>query len=56
MQIVGFPMGRLICKDNPNRYVSEERRMEEILPSGNVAVGLVFNYFVGFLQHVLPSK
>ena len=30
--------------------------MEEILPSGNVAVGLVFNYFVGFLQHVLPSK
>lgn len=30
--------------------------MEEILPSGNIAVGLVFNYFVGFLRQVLPCK
>ena len=30
--------------------------MEQILPSGNIAVGLVFNYFVGFLRHVLPSR
>ena len=30
--------------------------MEKILPSGNVAVGLVFNYFVGFLRNILPSK
>ena len=36
--------------------IAEEKRMEQILPSGNIAVGLVFNYFVGFLRHVLPSR
>ena len=36
--------------------ISEEKPMEQILPGGNVAVGLVFNYFAGFLRHVLPGK
>lgn len=30
--------------------------MRELLPAGNVAHGLVFNYYIGFLAHVLPGK
>lgn len=35
--------------------IKAEVHMGDILPSGNVAVGLVFNYFVGYLRQVLPG-
>ena len=37
-------------------FFTAEVHMGDILPSGNVAVGLVFNYFVGYLRQVLPGK
>ena len=30
--------------------------LPDILPFGNVAHGLVYNYFAGFLRHILPGK
>lgn len=37
-------------------FQTADVKMTDILPSGNVAVGLVFNYFVGFLRQILPGK
>ncbi|XP_060603164.1 uncharacterized protein LOC132756179 [Ruditapes philippinarum] len=34
--------------------INERVKMQELLPAGNVAHGLVFNYFIGYLTHVLP--
>ncbi|XP_053404231.1 uncharacterized protein LOC123554295 [Mercenaria mercenaria] len=33
----------------------EDVTMHELLPAGNVAHGLVFNYYIGFLAYVLPA-
>lgn len=37
------------------RNIKEKFPMEKLLPAGNVAHGLVFNYYIGYLQYVLPA-
>lgn len=42
-------------KDDLASKLREKVKMRELLPAGNVAHGLVFNYFIGFLNYVLPA-
>ncbi|XP_045200273.2 uncharacterized protein LOC123554293 [Mercenaria mercenaria] len=42
-------------KDDLASKIKEKVTMRDILPAGNVAHGLVFNYYFGYLAYVLPA-
>lgn len=42
-------------QDNLVEKINEKFEMRNLLPAGNVAHGLVFNYYIGYLAYVLPE-